>query len=187
MCDELRKLYRNQDCMKHLWFHVPDRVNCCLIDWLGHQECRVIHVQRRDRLRQAISLYLAQSTGVWGISDLRDSERYLDACRSIRIDVGRLRASMAKMANQEADYTARLSEGALLTVSYEQLFGESSVQHKTVRKILKFTGIPSDATDLEFAMHRRLHSGLRQTTDKVYAQIPNIIEIEKAFFNSLIT
>ena len=52
--EEVAKLYDDHQAMKHLWNHIPDQVNRWLIQWLVSHGVKVIHIERANRLAQAI-------------------------------------------------------------------------------------------------------------------------------------
>ncbi|NKB66139.1 MAG: hypothetical protein GKR89_03675 [Candidatus Latescibacteria bacterium] len=176
--EEVAKLYDDHHAMKHLWLHVPDQVNRRLIRWLVSHGVKVIHIERTNRLAQAISMKLASETGLWGTND---PEEYLEQCASIRLDVEALKQRMTEIEALECDYKQLLAQGNLLSVKHEQLYSAAPPQvEDTVRKMLQFTALDPEAGQLRLAMGR-FHPSRKQTTTSVYALIPNIAEIEAAF------
>ncbi|MBT4499359.1 MAG: hypothetical protein HOC74_16645 [Gemmatimonadetes bacterium] len=179
--EEVAKLYDDHQAMKHLWNHIPDQVNRWLIQWLVSHGVKVIHIERANRLAQAISWKLAGETGMWGTDDPGAPEEYLEKCASIHIDVEALKQRMTEIEVQECDYKQLLAEGYLLSVKHEQLYSAAPPQvEDTVRKMLQFTELDPAAGQLRSAMEC-FHPSHKQTTTSVYALIPNIAEIEATF------
>ena len=166
--------------MKHLWGHVPDQINRRLIEWLVLHGIKVIHIERTNRLAQAISSFLATETGLWGTGDPGEPEEYIEKCASIHLDEEALRRRMSETEAQEREYKKLLFQGDLLSIHHEQLYGDEKSRGENIQKILHFTGVNPEPRQLRIAMNC-FDPTHKQTTAEIYAIIPNISEIEAAF------
>ena len=180
ICEELEQLYTDHDSMKHLWDHVPDQNNGRLVEWLVSRGIKVVHIERKNRLAQAISWFLAMRTGLWGTDEPGEAEEYIEKCAYIHLEEAELRRRISKTIAQEREHKKLLSKGNLLAVYHEQLYSGERLRDETVQRMLHFAGIHPEQSQLRVAM-----SGLdpihKQTTGDIYAVIPNISEIEAAF------
>lgn len=183
--EEATKLYADHDCMKHLWCHLKPPINRRLCDWMVAHDIRVIHLERDDKLSQAISFRLAMATRQWGTPEGGDRDAYLSRCGEVELSVEQLRIEIDAIESHERRYLHVLSKGRLLALKHEQLYGaaEKTVS-QTIDEIIAFTGL--ERTDEQITAARKwFEPSHKQTTRDVYAAIKNIEEIEDAFGVSL--
>jgi hypothetical protein len=181
--EEAMKLYAEHDCMKHLWCHLKPPINLRLCEWMVSMDIQVIHLERDDKLSQAISFLLAIATSKWGKPD--DLDAYLVQCAKTQLDIRRLRIEIDAIVSHEARYLDVLDRGRLLALKHSQLYGvpEETVS-ETVEQIVTFTGL--DRTAGQIAKARKwLEPSRKQMTQDVFSAIGNIEEIEQAFAVSL--
>lgn len=92
------------------------------LDELGYLDCfrslRLISISRRDKVGQAVSLYLAQQSGQWHSG--MQSQR---ASADVPYDAARIRSALDAIATMETgiDDFARARELSVLAVVYEEL------------------------------------------------------------------
>ena len=163
--------------------HICEADNHALCQWLARKAIPVLHLERRNRVRQALSLKLATTTGLWGVERSGQREDYARRLRTVTITPTEL-ANMAEwLEGTERSYKKTLSVGRVMVVHYEDLYAVCGKRRqKTVYDILRFLGLKVDIADLLTAA-RRLHPSRKQTTTDVVGALPNAEDIEAVLGN----
>ncbi len=78
---------------------------------------RIIHLIRKDKLAQYVSLKLAETTSQWNL--VRSNE--INARSRIRIDRGEFNAYQSKSADKQDELTRLFANHKVLNISYENL------------------------------------------------------------------
>ena len=183
--EEALKVYTEHDCMKHLWCHLKPPINLRLCEWMVGEDIRVIHLEREDKLAQAISFRLAMATQQWGNPEAEDRGAYLARCAETHLDIDQLRIEIDAIVSHEARYLDVLSKGKLLALNHHQLYAApADTVNQTIVEIITFAGL--NRTSDQIASARKWFEPMhKQTTQAVFGSIANIEEIERAFDVSL--
>jgi LPS sulfotransferase NodH len=107
---------------------------------------KFIYLVRRDKIAQAVSIFLAQKTDVWHILSEQQSKEYSDRVEQININdthLEEINKNYLFLLKQEAYLEKILKTYQLspLIIEYEQLVNNTEEE---VSKVLKYLGIISD-------------------------------------------
>jgi LPS sulfotransferase NodH len=100
-----------------------------------------IHVSRRDKVAQAISLLKAEQSGLWHVdADGSDRQRTVPSA-PVHYDAGRISELMAELEGDDAGWNEFFARHGIepVRVEYETL---AACAHGEVRKILLALGLP---------------------------------------------
>lgn len=174
-------VYERHDAAKHLYPHLDLDQNLALIDWLLTHDIRVIYLKRRDLFLNAISKALAQTTGMWGTETAEERELYRQKVSAQPLDPDLVRWLLNHATKFEASLDEVMQGPAVFTVYYEDLFGKNkNGTLQMVMELTAFVGLPA-IPNLKDVVDTRLAKTPKQTTNDVYALIPNGAELERAF------
>ena len=178
---EAQNVYKRHDAAKHLYPHLELEQNLALAQWLLNREIRIIYLKRRNLFLNAVSAALAQTTGMWGTDTPEEREIYRQKVSAQALDPKLVRWIMNHAYEFEASLDEAMQGPSVFPVYYEDLFGQG--QNGTVHKVAEltaFVGLPA-INDLQEVVFTRLSKTPKQTTQDVYALIPNGAELERAF------
>lgn len=104
-----------------LWPHLDDAQRQALErDWAG---VRLIHLERQDKVAQAVSQFIADETRIWHVRNPADESSYSESKKSVVYDGERIEAAYRRFLDNEAKLGAWLKgrDGPLLHITYEEL------------------------------------------------------------------
>ena len=109
------------DFAADLWPHLDeDQREALNRDWRGS---RFIHLERRDKVAQAVSQFIADETRIWHVRNPGDEAAYGEAKKNVRYDSERIMAAYRRFQDDEARLKTWLQsrDAPLLHVAYEDL------------------------------------------------------------------
>jgi LPS sulfotransferase NodH len=134
---------------------------------------RFVSLVRVDRVSQAVSLHVAQSTGIWHVHDDRTRKVYAERLQAIQVDrahIDGVRAMYNEIRREEgwmAQFLDRWSIRPLL-VEYEALYADPDVQ---VKRVLEFLGIDDPyALQPRKTTSKQLRSDINQRLGAAYRE-----------------
>ena len=157
----------NQVGVKIFYYHLSDD------EWekfLKHDEIKIIHLIRKNRLRTVISLEIALKTNEWVATP---TSRNDSKDKSIRIDPDKLVEQLTKIGENEARTRERFMGRQFLEVTYEDITKNPNEEFRKLGSFLNISNINPDAI-----RHKKQNpEGLREL-------ITNYDEVEKALIGT---
>ena len=104
-------------------------------------DAKYVWLTRRDKLRQAISLYLASQTGQWSSVNGSPVRAQPRVAHAVEFDPSAIVALQALLEEYERNWHAFFESNRItpLVIEYEDLAGDYA---ETIRKVLHWLGIP---------------------------------------------
>ncbi len=115
------------DFAADLWPHLDEVQRRALSrDWSG---ARFIYLERRDKVAQAVSQFIADETRIWHVRNPGDENAYGEAKKNVTYDSERIRAAYRRFRDDEERLKAWLrgQNNPLFHVTYEDLVNDVQV------------------------------------------------------------
>jgi len=138
---------------------------------LAHQDLKIIHLTRRNRLRTVMSLEIAFKTGRWTQSGKKSSSEIQD--RRLQLDPVRVIHRLEQIEAGEAAARARFLDRETIEVVYEDVVSHPREAFEAVGKYLGVDGI--DPTQIRLR---------RQNPEPLQQLIINYDQVEAALQNT---
>lgn len=129
-----------------LWPHL-DESQCRALerDW---SDAGLVHLERQDKVGQAVSQFIADETRVWHVRNPGDEDAYTERKRSVVYDGERIKAAYERFQDDEARLRSYVKSrsGPILHVTYEDLVAD--VQKVVSETVAFINGKPPSPVDL---------------------------------------
>ena len=113
------------DFAASLWPHLDDAQRAAIErDWAG---ARLIHLDRQDKVAQAVSQFIADETRIWHVRNPGDESAYAEEKKNVVYDGERIMAAYQRFREDEERLSAWLEArgGPTLHVTYEDLVSDA--------------------------------------------------------------
>ncbi len=134
---------------------------------------KFINLVRMDRVAQAVSLHLAQSTGIWHVHNDQTRKVYDEKIKAIRIDQGHIdgvRAMHTEIRREEGSMAEIFDRWSIepMLVEYERLSAEPQ---REIARVMDFIGVHEPYNYQERkTTSRKLRSDINQRLADAYRQ-----------------
>lgn len=142
----------------------------------------IVRTYRKNKLKQAISVCLAQQTNYWQKNeDTQEQNKYINYIKNLNpINVNEIKKWISVLNQQEDILNFELKNKKHITIEYEKFyFNDDEYKTNILNKIFHEMNLQPDFNK---EMLNRFTNG-RLNTNEVYQMIPNIDEIDKNFSN----
>ena len=139
---------------------------------------KIIFIERLNRLRQAVSLYLAKQTDIWQTDHGKNYDQEVQLVGEIPLEVVEFRIKMLSTTNDMMKRELQQLRKPYFHLIYEDFyFGSEESQERTTKEMFEFIGMRPVFTN----RMRELFRNGRLNDEGIYQKIPNIDEIDRTF------